>query len=114
MKIHEAIKEIREEKHYSQEAMAHVLGLTQSQYCRRENGAVRFVAEEIPMLAKELETPIAEIYGEEGHPFTNPTQNGNNFKQKVSMLENLVAKYKALLKEKDEMITFLKTNNPKA
>lgn len=42
MKIHETIKEIREDKKISQEVVAHNLRLSQSQYSRRESGEIKF------------------------------------------------------------------------
>ena len=38
MKLHEKIKSIRENKRFSQDSIAYELGLSQSQYSRRENG----------------------------------------------------------------------------
>lgn len=115
MEIHKKIKKMREDKHFSQDALAHALGLTQSQYCRRESGEIRFSATEIPVVAKELQTTISNLYGEESNSFTIHTQNGGNFGQYVSIPERLIELYEARLKEyesrlqeKDEMISMLK------
>lgn len=52
------IKEIRLSKGYSQENMAMDLGLSQSQYSRRENGAIEFSLEEIRKICKILNLDI--------------------------------------------------------
>jgi transcriptional regulator with XRE-family HTH domain len=58
MEISHKVKLIREDKKFSQEYVSHKLGLSQSQYSRRENGEVKFIAEEIGKLAKILEIPV--------------------------------------------------------
>jgi transcriptional regulator with XRE-family HTH domain len=52
------IKEIRLSKGYSQENMAMDLGLSQSQYSRRENGAIEFSLAEIRKICKILDVDI--------------------------------------------------------
>ena len=108
MEIHETIKKLREDKHFSQDAIAHALGLKQSQYSRRENGEIKFTAEEIPILAKELGCTTAKIYGEETNSFSVQTQNGGNFGQYVSVPEKLIGQYETRLREKDETIVYLR------
>ena len=93
----------------SQEFISHELGLSQSQYSRRENGEVKFVAEEIGKLAKLLEVSVSHIYGEETNSFTVHTQNGGNFGQYIQVSEKLTEQFEARLKEKDEIILFLVT-----
>ncbi len=109
MEIHETIKKLREDKHFSQDAIAHALGLKQSQYSCRENGEIKFAAEEIPVLAKELGCTTAKIYGEETNSFSVHTQNGGNFGQYVSVPEKLIEQYESRLKEKEEVIAFLRS-----
>lgn len=108
MGVYKTIKKLREEKHFSQEAMAYALGLTQSQYSRRESGEIKFSAEDIPILAKELETSVARIYGEEKTSFSIHTQNGGYFGQYVTVPEKLIEQYEARIREKDETIAFLR------
>ncbi|WP_452218600.1 helix-turn-helix domain-containing protein [Lacinutrix undariae] len=102
------VKLLREDKKISQEFVSHQLGLSQSQYSRRENGEVKFVAEEIGKLAKLLEVSVSHIYGEETNSFTVHTQNGGNFGQYIQVSEKLIEQYEARLKEKDEIILLLK------
>lgn len=97
----------------SQEFISHELGLSQSQYSRRENGEVKFVTEEIGKLAKLLEVSVSHIYGEETNSFTVHTQNGGNFGQYIQVSEKLIEQFEARLKEKDEIILLLKTQYSK-
>lgn len=108
MKLHEKVKLLREEKKLSQDYVAHELGLNQSQYSRRENGQISFIAEEISPLAALLETTIAELYGEETIIFNNHDQKGGNFGQHLNIPDKLIEQYEVRLKEKDEMIQMLK------
>lgn len=109
MDISTKVKLLREDKKLSQEFISHQLGLSQSQYSRREKGEVKFIAEEIGKLAKILEVSVSYIYGEETNSFTVHTQNGGNFGQYIQVSEKLIEQYEARLKEKDEMIRLLKT-----
>ncbi|MBA3986867.1 MAG: helix-turn-helix transcriptional regulator [Flavobacteriales bacterium] len=108
MNIYDKVKTLREDKKISQEFMAHQLGLSQSQYSRRESGEIKFVVEEIAQLAKVLETSVAELFGEQRNSFAIHTQNGGSFGQYVSIPEKLIEQYEARLREKDEMIRLLK------
>jgi transcriptional regulator with XRE-family HTH domain len=108
MDISNKIKTLREDKKISQEYIAHELGLSQSQYSRRESGEIKFIAEEIGKLSKILEVPVSHIYGQETNSFTIHTQNGGNFGQHIQLSEKLIAQFEARLLEKDDMISILK------
>lgn len=109
MKIHEKIRDIRESKKISQSAIAHELGLEQSQYSRREKGEIQFVPEEIAILSKVLETSISNLFGEETIVFNNNEQKGGNFGQYITIPEKLIEQYELRIKEKDELIGLLKS-----
>lgn len=109
MKLHERIKSIREEKKLSQESVAYELGMSQSQYSRRESGEVNFLADEIMIISKALDTKIAELYGEETTIFNNHHQKGGNFGYYITIPELLIEQYEKRLKEKDEIIQMLKS-----
>ena len=109
MRLHEKVKQVREEKKFSQDYIAHELGLDQSQYSRREKGEIQFIPEEISKLSKVLETPISSLFGEETIIFNNIDQKGGNFGQYISISEKLIEQYEARLNEKDELIKFLKS-----
>ncbi|MBN9293163.1 MAG: helix-turn-helix transcriptional regulator [Flavobacteriia bacterium] len=108
MKLHERVKYIREQKRISQESVAHELGMSQSQYSRRESGEVNFLAEEIGILSKALDTKVSEIYGEQPNIFNNHNQKGGNFGYHITIPEKLIEQYELRLKEKDELIKLLK------
>ncbi len=108
MKLHEKVKYYREIKRLSQESMAFELGLNQSQYSRRENGSIKFDSEEISNLSKILDVSASELFGDEAVIFNNTNQSGGNFGQYVQLPEELIKQYETRLKEKDEMIQFLK------
>src|SRR5690554_5537091 len=113
MKLHEKVKTIREDKKLSQDFIAHELGLSQSQYSRRENGEIKFDADEILQLSKTLDTKVSELYGEETNVFNNNNQNGGAFGQFVTIPDKLIELYEKRLQEKDEMIELLKKQNSK-
>ncbi len=108
MKIHERVKIIREEKKLSQDFIAHELGLSQSQYSRRENGEIKFDVDEILRLSKALETKVSELYGEETNVFNNSNQKGGTFGQFVTIPDKLIEQYEKRLQDKDEIIALLK------
>lgn len=108
MKLHERVKTIREQKRYSQEHIAHELGLSQSQYSRRENGEIKFDADEILQVSKILDTKISELFGEETNFFSIHTQKGGVFGQFVTIPDKLIELYEKRLADKDEIIRILK------
>lgn len=110
MKIHEKIREIRENKKISQASLAYELGLEQSQYSRREKGEIQFIPEEIQKLSKLLETSISNLFSEETIVFNNNDQKGGNFGQYVTMPEKLIEQYELRIQEKDELILLLRNN----
>ncbi len=107
MDLHYKVKLLREDKKISQEHIAHHLGLSQSQYSRRENGEIKFIAEEISKLSKILEIPISQLFGEESNSFSVQTQNGGNFGQHITIPEKLIEQYEARLTEKEKVIQLL-------
>jgi transcriptional regulator with XRE-family HTH domain len=108
MKLHDKVKYFREVKKISQESIAHELGLNQSQYSRRENGAIKFNSEEISLLSKILDVNPAELFGDQSIIFNNKDQSGGNFAQYINLPEELINQYELRLKEKDEIIQLLK------
>lgn len=108
MLLHERVKNIREEKRFSQDFIAHELGLSQSQYSRRESGEIKFNADEVLNLSKVLATHISDLYGEPALTFNNNTQQGGVFGQYVTIPDKLIEQYEKRLQEKDELITLLK------
>lgn len=57
------IKELREERGFSQQEMANYLHLSGGdKYSRRENGVYNFKASELPLLAKKLGVSIERLF----------------------------------------------------
>lgn len=108
MKLHEKIKHVREERKLSQDYIAHELGLSQSQYSRRESGETKFIAEELIQLSKALETKIADLYGEESAVFNNHNQKGGSFGQYVTVSDKLIEQFEKRIQDKEDMIKMLK------
>jgi DNA-binding XRE family transcriptional regulator len=61
------IKQRRKEMRINQQEMAELLGLKNaSTYCKYENGAYKFDADHIPVVAKKLKFKVSEIFFENG------------------------------------------------
>ncbi len=108
MKLNEKVKYYREIKRLSQESVAFELGLNQSQYSRRENGSIKFDADEISHLSKILDVSATELFGDEAVIFNNTNQSGGNFGQYIQFPEKTIRQYEKRLLEKDDLIQFLK------
>jgi transcriptional regulator with XRE-family HTH domain len=55
----------RKDKEYTQESMAKILHMTQSQYQRREKGEIKISDEEWQRIAKALDTSVEDIKEED-------------------------------------------------
>lgn len=56
------IKAVREEKHLTQEDIAHIIGTSTVNYSKKEAGSVRFSLEEARKLAVFFELSIEELF----------------------------------------------------
>lgn len=56
------IKEVREEKHLTQEDVAHVIGTSTVNYSKKEAGSVRFSLEEARKLSVFFKLSIEELF----------------------------------------------------
>lgn len=108
MQIHEKVKFYRESRRLSQCSVAFKLGLNQSQYSRRENGAIKFDSDEISKLCEVLEITPWELFNSESIIFNNTNQQGGNFGEYIALFEELQKQYELRIKAKDEMIELLK------
>ncbi|MDQ1095778.1 helix-turn-helix transcriptional regulator [Chryseobacterium camelliae] len=59
------LHEVRIRKGLSQEQVAHLVGMTQSNYSRKERGTTKIFKREWILLAKKLEVTLEDIYEEE-------------------------------------------------
>jgi transcriptional regulator with XRE-family HTH domain len=65
------IRLLREERELSQENMASVLGITQSNYARLEKDDNRISVPRLIIIAKTLETTVTELVGEKANTVVN-------------------------------------------
>jgi len=63
--VKEKLFEARTKKGLSQEQLADLVGMTQSNYSRKENGIKKIVDAEWDKIAKELEVKKEDIYEED-------------------------------------------------
>ena len=101
MKFYENVKSIREQKKLSQEAVAFELGLSQSQYSKREHGQIPFSAAEMKKLSKILDSEISELYGINANSYDEHTI------QHINILNKLIDQYEKRIEEKDNIIAIL-------
>jgi transcriptional regulator with XRE-family HTH domain len=98
----------------TQENMAFHLGITQSQYCRRENGVTKISKREWNKLANILQTSLYEIYEpEDGIFMSTEIESTQNNKYNLHLMELTIAtltKYIEKLEEENKMLNqkFLK------
>lgn len=80
MKIKEKIiREARQKKEFSQEYMAHILGVSQSHYSNLENGEASFDVEKLGKLLDVLDLNPLEVieFSERQQVFINSSFSGN-------------------------------------
>ena len=69
------IRLLREEKGFSQENLASALDITQSNYARLEKDDNRISVPRLIIIARTLETTVAELVGEKSHNIVNQNNN---------------------------------------
>lgn len=106
MEIFEKIRALREEKQFSQEAIALELNLSQSQYSRRESGEILFNVEEIKKIAAIFDCSISFLFDDQ------LPSSPNSLEIILDLKREVIAQYEKRLQEKDELIQFLKKKVP--
>lgn len=76
--IKEKLLDARLKKGLSQEELADLIGMTQSNYSRRENGLKRISDPEWTKIAKELKVKKEDIYEEDSQTIVYKNIKGNN------------------------------------
>lgn len=100
--IGERIRNIREEKNYSQQYVGAKLGITQKAYSKLENGESRMSVDQLLKIGEILETsPITILSFEHNNHMLRAS---NNFES----INHLAELYERLLVSKDEEIALLK------
>jgi transcriptional regulator with XRE-family HTH domain len=122
------LRQQREKKGLSQEQMAEYLNISQSQYYRKEIGTSKIQEKEWDTIAKILEVDKNELRDEnnssnfniqniEGSVYSSHViyfseQLTNELKEHIVTLkeknESIIAQYEYRIKEKDDLIAFLK------
>lgn len=125
------LRQIRESKGFSQEQMAEYLNISQPQYYRKERGTSKIKESEWDILAKVLDMDKNELMDDNSTFISHrPNEEINiqsaqllyfseqlilELKEHVSTLKEKIIfvreQYESRLKDKDDLILFLKENN---
>jgi transcriptional regulator with XRE-family HTH domain len=120
-KIHKNIRILRNLNELSQENIAYELGLSQSQYSRRENGVIEFSVSEILKLSKLFNVSYEEIIDDSNvKEYLQKTKLDLSNKNEITDRQNSIIDFiiKALdivvktdleIQEKDDIINSLKS-----
>lgn len=110
------LQETRLKKGLSQEKIADMLGMTQSNYSRKENGSSKITKQEWERLSKTLDVPVDEIFeNDESHIFIfqdNATGNysgTNNIYSIPKHIEELLETQRKYIERLEEEIKSLKS-----
>lgn len=95
-KTHQIIKNKREILGYSQEYMAHELGITQPTYALIESGKSKITLERAIQLSKILDTELNELAGVDNSEFSIKN---NTFSDNSSVIQNYHAQNTALIEK---------------
>lgn len=95
-KTHQIIKNKREILGYSQEYMAHELGITQPTYALIESGKSKISLERAIQLSKILDTELNELAGIDNSEFSIKN---NTFSDNSSVIQNYHAQNTALIEK---------------
>ncbi len=128
MEIGTKVKKAREEKGYSQEKMADILGISQSKYHRFESDKTLLDWDKIPVLSETLDIEISDLVpfgnkvfyihkpdNQSGYIIENQhnTSSEENIKTITGLYEKMLAEKDKMclkiLEEKNEIITILKS-----
>ena len=99
------IRFLREQKGYSQESLAHELGLTQTSYSRLEKQDDRISITRLMQIAKVLKTSVAELIDENSK---NVIHQSNNKKAEAYNVETIINADKEHIATLKDEITFLR------
>lgn len=114
MNYHLKIKNLRELRNYTQEHMAHSLGLTQRAYSSIENGKTQLTIERLREITQILNVSIGDILDIESkttynNNFNNhATENSGSLIFRQDDIDEIKNLFERLIKVKDEEIHFLR------
>jgi len=107
------IKEIRKQKGYSHEYLAHELDISQVAYSKLEKNETKLSVERLYKLAEILETPINEfldtktnsVFNQHNHDNSTGYQEVQNlYQENKEKTEKIIELYEARLKDTDQLI----------
>lgn len=102
------LQEFRLKKGYSQEEIADLLGMTQPNYSRKENGITRIFRQEWEFMAKKLNIDIEDIFEEHETTMIHKNNRGNSFNSgtiNINMIDFLL-EHIELLKTLNELLKY--------
>lgn len=104
------IRNLREEKNYTQDYLAQKLGITQKAYSKIEANQTRLPVDHLLKIAEVLETTVNTVLGVEGSTIynNNHTHHGDGIVIHKEIPDKIVDLYERLLKAKEEEIALLK------
>ena len=113
----EKIKEIRKQKGYSHEYVAHELGISQVAYSKLEKNKTKLSVERLYKLAEILEVNVGELLDIKPTSQLNQTnkENSTGYQQQIENFyqdskdqnEKIILLYEARLEDKDRLIKVL-------
>ena len=113
MKIFTQVKKYREIKGYSQENMGMDLGLSQSQYSRRENGIIQFTTIELIAIAEILDVDFQTFFDtkiKQNHPkfqFSNEQKESDLTRLVILLIEVLLSNENVSVEKNDLVLLML-------
>lgn len=114
MNYHFKIKHLRELRNFTQEFIAHSLGLSQRAYSSIENGKTQLTIERLKEITQILNVSIGDILDIESQTTYNNNFNNHAAENKGSLIfkkddiEELKNLYDRIIKGKDDEILFLR------
>ena len=117
-KVLEKIKEIRKQKGFSHEYIAHELEISQVAYSKLEKSETKLTVERLYKLAEILETKVTDLLNEQPENEFNQTNTDSSigYQQQIENLyqedkektTKIIDLYEERLKDKDILIALLK------
>ena len=102
------IRFLREQKGYSQESLAHELGLTQPSYARLEKQDERISITRLMQIAKVLKTSVAELIDEKTQKISHQNNNDVTNSYNADTINTIVNADKEHIATLKEEISFLR------
>ena len=109
MKIGNKLRVFRTEKGYTQEKIADLLQISQASYSNLENNIGKVDLKTIQKISEIYEIDLISLLNQDGVNFNQNLNNTNNNSIINQLTDKLIEQYETRLKEKDKIITKLKS-----